>query len=223
MIRHGQTDWNVSGLWQGRRDLPLNEVGLAEAESLRERFAGLAIDAVYSSDLERASTTAGLIAADHDLPLRRRPELREMHFGLLEGLTRPEGQQRYPDFWAKYQIDSVSTSFPDGECFSQVLQRGQAFLAEAMHDFPGGTVLVVSHGGLLRAILCHFLDLDPRRRGRIRWDNAGVTHVSWQGDHIDLWGLNDLSHLRGRPEAESVPGGGGSQRRGARSEHPTHQ
>lgn len=215
LIRHGQTDWNTTGRWQGSQDLPLNEVGLAQADLLRERFATVPVDAVYSSDLLRAKDTAGIIAAAHGLPVFVRPELREMHFGELEGLTRPEGQERYPGFWAKYQVDSVGTFFPGGESFHQVLERSRAFLAGAQRDFPTGTVLAVSHGGLLRAILCYFLDLDPRRRGRIRWGNTGVTHLLWQGERIDLLGLNDLSHLRCRPQADLALGGEGPRVAGA--------
>jgi len=100
LIRHGETDWNRELRFQGQLDVPLNATGLEQARRVAERLAGEPLDALFSSDLQRALQTARALAqrAGHDEPLLE-AGLREQHFGMVEGLRVPEIQQRYPQAW----------------------------------------------------------------------------------------------------------------------------
>lgn len=154
------------------------------------------LDAVYSSDLQRASATAEILARGRRLEVRISTALREVAFGQLEGLTRAEGEKRFPEFWNQYLADSVETRFPGGESFRQVEERVLPLLEAMRQEFADGSVAVVSHGGPLRAIACHLLGLEPRWRGRLRWDNTAVAHLRLQGGRVEVLALNDVMHLR---------------------------
>ena len=101
LIRHGETEWNRSGLWQGHSDSPLTENGIVQAQSLGQRFAeeGLSFDAVYSSDLGRAHETCKLLTEpiQQTDKIQLDPEIRERALGHLEGLTFQQIQERYPE------------------------------------------------------------------------------------------------------------------------------
>ena len=147
LARHGETDWNLGRRVQGHTDIPLNATGIAQAQALADELAREPIVAVYSSDLSRALDTAGAVAARHRLPVSVDPDLREKNFGSWEGLTDTEISERFPD--AKRGV------WGDGETTEQVSQRVVAAVERIAARHPGGAVLVVAHGGPLRALLKH--------------------------------------------------------------------
>jgi broad specificity phosphatase PhoE len=136
IARHGETEWNREERYQGHADPPLNETGRAQAEQLAEELAGEPIEAVYSSDLRRASDTAEIVGARLDLPVEREPGLREIDVGSWQGLT-------------KAQIDGRPW---DGETYEHHSERVTRALREIAARHPDGRVLVVSHGGSLRRV-----------------------------------------------------------------------
>jgi broad specificity phosphatase PhoE len=154
LARHGETEWNRVGRWQGKTDIPLSDVGRAQAEALRDRMRSRRIVRVYASDLGRARETAEIVAA----PLRLTPvtldeRLRERGFGCFEGLTRAECEVRHPEAWARYLADRRSTP-PDAEPQPEVVARMMAALTDIAAATPhGGTVLAVSHGGAIRSFV----------------------------------------------------------------------
>ncbi len=144
-VRHGETDWNVERRVQGHTDRPLTANGLAQARSLAESLRDERIDAVYASDLSRARETARAVADEHGLAVEELPALREKHFGTWEGLLDTEIRARFP---------AASTGpWGDAETSEEVSERILAALHEIARRHPGGRVLVVSHGGPLRAVL----------------------------------------------------------------------
>jgi probable phosphoglycerate mutase len=155
IARHGETEWNRVGRWQGKTDIPLSERGRAQALALAASLRGRAIAAVHSSDLLRASETAAIIAgalgvAAPGLDAR----LRERGFGCFEGLTRDECAARHPDAWARYLADRSATP-PDGEPQPEVAARMLAALtdiARAPHS-AGEATLVISHSGAIRTFI----------------------------------------------------------------------
>jgi len=144
LARHGETDWNREGRFQGHADPPLNEDGRAQARELAQRLASTPFDAVYSSDLARAHETAEILAASHGVPVVADPGLREVDVGSWSGLTRAEISERFPD-----------AEHHDGETREEHLARVLAAVERIAHGHPGERVLIVSHGGSLRALRRH--------------------------------------------------------------------
>lgn len=199
LVRHGETAWNREGRYQGHMDVPLAPEGLREAERLAQRLSSVAFDAIFSSDLSRCLATAEAIAAlqkdarRDGVAVDRR--LREMAYGRWEGLTLAEVRERYPDELAAYQRDAVGTRLEGGESFADVMARVRKFIGERI-ELRSGRLLVVTHGGTLKAVLFHLLGLDPRLRGRFVVENGSLTVLRLgEGVRPRLLRLNDVAHL----------------------------
>jgi broad specificity phosphatase PhoE len=147
LARHGETDWNRERRIQGHTDVPLNARGVKQARVLAEILAPVRLAAVYSSDLTRARETAAMVARAHSLDVLVERRLREKNFGSWEGLTDVEIADRFPD--------AVRGRWGDGETTEQVATRVVEVIDVIRARHGDGTVLVVSHGGPLRAILAH--------------------------------------------------------------------
>jgi broad specificity phosphatase PhoE len=150
LARHGETDWNVEGRVQGHTDRPLNDTGVAQARALADELAHEQVDAVYSSDLDRALDTARAVAEPRGIPVVPVPELREKDFGTWEGLLDEEILERFPQ--------AHNGPWGDAETPDELEERVLAALREIAERHPGERVLVVSHGGPLRAVLRHCSD-----------------------------------------------------------------
>lgn len=147
LARHGETDWNLQGRVQGHTDTPLNATGLEQARALADQLAREPLLAVYTSDLVRARDTAAIVADLHGLDVKLDPDLREKNFGSWEGLTDVEIRERFPD--------AVRGRWGDGETTEEVVERTIGAVERIRDRQLAGPVLVVSHGGPLRAILGH--------------------------------------------------------------------
>jgi 2,3-bisphosphoglycerate-dependent phosphoglycerate mutase len=147
LVRHGETDWNRNRRVQGHTDVPLNETGRQQARTLAMELADEKLAAVYSSDLARAHETAIIVAGSRSLPVSMLPGLREKHFGTWEGLTDAEVLIRFPD--------AHETGWGDGETTEEMTDRVLATVREIAAANPGACVLVVTHGGPMRAVLRH--------------------------------------------------------------------
>jgi broad specificity phosphatase PhoE len=145
LARHGETDWNLERRWQGHSDRPLNETGREQAEALADELADEPIAAVYSSDLVRTHETARIVAERLGLDVVTVPELRERRFGSWEGLQDVEVERRFPGVHGP----------PDGEPRDEMTRRVLESLQRIAASHEGRTVLVVSHGGPMRAVLRH--------------------------------------------------------------------
>ena len=152
LARHGETDWNRVGRWQGHADPPLNDLGRRQAAELAERLAGDGISAVYTSDLRRASETAGVIADRLGLPVVEDAALREIDVGSWSGLTRAEVEQRFPDGFARWRAGEIGH---DGETREQLTARVVTAVERIAATHQGDTILVVTHGGSIRALRRH--------------------------------------------------------------------
>jgi broad specificity phosphatase PhoE len=152
LVRHGETEWNRLGRWQGTTDIVLSDVGRAQARGLVERLRDTGITTVFASDLRRASETAEIVAAELGLPAPvTDARLRERGFGCFEGLTRNECAERFPDAWQRYHLDRRWTP-PGAEIHEDVVARAIGALNEiAARLSDGQAALVVSHGGTMRS------------------------------------------------------------------------
>ena len=195
LARHGLTDWNTTGRFQGQSDIPLNTTGLRQAAALGKRLATTEINIVYSSDLLRAWGTAQAIMHYHSCPLTPEPRLREVNFGDWEGLTYNEIQERSPQVLSTWQADVLNTAAPNGETLNQLAERVQAVLDTITADHPVGNVLLVAHGGSLQALLCLALGLSPQAYLQFSLSPASLSEVRLYSEGATLNLLNDTCHL----------------------------
>jgi broad specificity phosphatase PhoE len=203
IARHGESDWNRERRWQGHADRPLTERGREQARALAARLAHIDIDAVYSSDLRRARDTAAVVAESQALELQIVPELREVDVGSWSGLTRSEAEERFPEGFARW-----SSGFPgweDGETYEAMTQR----VLEAVHRIAaandGDRMLVVSHGGPIRAIHAAALGLDVHAYRRLRpvEPNARLSAVCMvEGRLTELCPASEIDALIARDQEE---------------------
>jgi phosphoserine phosphatase len=166
IARHGQSDWNQEKRWQGHADRPLSERGREQAQALANRLAHIELDAVYSSDLQRARDTAALVAESQGLELRQLPELREVDVGSWSGLTRAEAEERFPEGFARWRVGYPG--WRDGETYEAMTDRVLRAVDRIAAEHEGGRVLVVSHGGPIRAVHAAALGLDVHAYRRLR-------------------------------------------------------
>lgn len=196
LVRHGETLWNHAMRYQGHADIPLNEKGYAQARAVARRLSSERIDAVYSSDLQRARATAEIIAAVHGLQVQVDSSLREINFGAWEGLTRDEIRLRFPEIAQEWWSNPVNTRLPGGETLAEVAERAVRFLLDVARRHPGGTVVVASHGGTIRAAIGSLIRMDLNEYWRLRQDNAALNLLEIQDDdRAVLLLFNDTGHL----------------------------
>jgi len=140
LARHGETDWNREGRWQGWADPPLNATGRAQAHALAGQLRSTPFDAVYSSDLRRAFETAEILASSHGVAVVADPGLREIDIGSWSGLTRAEIDERFGGVLI------------DGESREQHRARVLEAIERIARSHTGERILVVTHGGTMRAL-----------------------------------------------------------------------
>jgi len=200
LVRHGESVWNSERRIQGSLDPELSSRGRQQAGLLVAHLgvhlsAGVA--AVYTSPLRRAAQTAARIAEACRLPAIADPELREMFLGELEGKTVGEIQAAFPGFYERWIEDPVAFPAPGGEDLKAFERRvvGAVERLQANHD--GADLVVVSHGGVIKAIICHALGLDIRHLFRLKQDNTAVNRIQLDGASRRVLLLNDTCHLNG--------------------------
>jgi len=173
----------------------LSDLGRRQAEALARRLAREEIHAIYASDLQRAWETATIIAAPHGLKVHPEPRLREMHFGVWEGLTFDEIEAQYPGSFDALINDPISAGPPGGETMGQVMERVRAVLEDLQRNHPQQTVLLVAHGGSFQMLMCHALGLTPRARWQFRLSPASLSELYLFPEGGILTRLNDTCHL----------------------------
>ena len=197
LVRHGVTLWNAEGRLQGQTDTDLAPEGIEQAQKLAARLSREPIEAVWSSDLRRARETAERIARPHELPVVVAKELREASFGLWEGLTEPEIIDRGDEEkWNDYRADSVTHRPPEGENLDDICGRMLGVVEQIRRANPAGAVVVVGHGGSLRAILCDALGSPIAAWRRLTLSNACLNLIEYTERGPIVRFLNDTCHLR---------------------------
>lgn len=166
-VRHGQTQWNAEDRVCGSTDLPLNEVGFAQARALAEKAAAYQIDLILCSPLLRARQTAEAIAERCGVPIVIEERLREQDFGEAEGKSRQDPE---------YKRNKVQFSYrhPGGESPLQLIARVYAVLEDVKRKYQGKTVLLVCHGCVCRAIRSYFVSSTNEEYFRFLEDNTGI-------------------------------------------------
>ncbi|MDX6491616.1 MAG: hypothetical protein QOD43_1861 [Gaiellaceae bacterium] len=168
LARHGETDWNRENRFQGHADPPLNEAGRAQAAELAAALVAEPLAAVYSSPLLRAFETAQILAAPHGLEPVPVDDLREVHVGSWQGLTRAEIEHRLPEQFARWL--NYEQGWEDGESYEEMSRRVITALLELAAAHEGKQILAVSHGGPVRAAYAladGVTHSEARRRGPV--------------------------------------------------------
>jgi broad specificity phosphatase PhoE len=184
LSRHGETDWNAEGRWQGHTDKPLNETGRSQARALAESLRGSGLAGVVTSDLSRARETAEIVAGALGLAIDYvDPDLRERTIGVFEGLTREECERLHPEAWAAWVEHHVPP--PGAEPQQSLAARVMAAIGRAAERFVSADapVLLVTHGGAMRAALAQAGHAAPPIK------NTGVWKVEWDGRMVSAESL----------------------------------
>ena len=195
LVRHGQSTWNVAKRWQGHANPPLAEFGMLQAEAVAQRLATLDGATLYTSDLERCRQTAEPIARVLGIPAKVRVDLREVDIGRWSGLTRQEIEETFPEEWARWRAGE-DIARGGGETYGQLQSRVVAALTEIADTADGGDVIVVTHGGCIRAAVTAALgqpsSLNIHLGGVV---NASLTTLRRLPDGFRLESYNDHGHL----------------------------
>lgn len=197
VTRHGSTDWNESGRYQGWGDRALSARGRREAARLHARIGGEHFDRVVASDLRRARETAAI--ARPGVTVESDPRLREFHFGAWDGLTWDECVARDGDLISRWMDDPAGTVPPEGEALHAFEDR----VAAALDDLPEeGTVLCVVHAGVVHAMLARWLGVPLRQTFALHVGACGLTRAELHpGGGVRVLCVNDTAHM-----ADSKPG-----------------
>lgn len=197
LVRHGRTQWNADGRYQGQSDVALAAEGVAQAESLAEHFPVEHLDAVYSSDLQRARTTAEIVAGRFGLEVRTEPAFREICFGKWEGLTYEQIVSSWPEAMANFLQHPDILEIPEGENFEQVRARAFPRLLELVreHEPHGHVIAIFAHGAVLRTLLASIMHIPLRYVWTLRQSNTAVNIVSYEEGWPTVELLNSTAHL----------------------------
>ncbi|QPC81561.1 histidine phosphatase family protein [Phototrophicus methaneseepsis] len=192
IVRHGETDYNVQARIQGHLNVALNDHGREQAQALATYLADAPIGAIYSSDLVRAYETAEPLAKLKGLPIHADERLREINLGVFQGYSGSE-LRRSPQYAEAYERWRADASYivPGGESFDQLGERTQAAWEEIIQKETVETVLIVTHGGNVRALLSRlFPHYDLPRIA-----NTGITELSKDENQWHLGFLSETPHL----------------------------
>jgi 2,3-bisphosphoglycerate-dependent phosphoglycerate mutase len=196
LVRHGETAWNADTRLQGQTDIELNDTGRWQAARLAAPLADEGLAAVYASDLKRAHETARALAGPLALPLATDMGLRERAFGVLEGLTYQEIDQRWPEMSERWRRREPGFGPPGGETLQDFYRRCVDTAARLARAHRGQAIALVAHGGVLdclyRAALG--LPLDAPRSWQL--GNASINRVLHHDGGFSLVGWNDTWHLQ---------------------------
>ncbi|MFA5089454.1 MAG: histidine phosphatase family protein [Candidatus Omnitrophota bacterium] len=192
LIRHGVTDWNIQNRYCGSKDISLSKEGIAQAGKLRKRLNVIKCDRVYSSDRKRATQTAGIIF--RGVRITRARGLREIDFGVFEGLSYKEIMKKYPGIYKKWLISPFKTRIPQAEAMGPFRKRVELAIKNIARLNLGKTIAVVCHGGVISVFITGIL------KNRDFWHcipSAGsITVVEYCKNKPKIKSFNETAHLR---------------------------
>jgi len=195
LVRHGQTEWNREERFRGQVDVPLNEVGRAQAQAVARRLQDVTLAAVYSSPLSRALETARPTAQAHGLAVQPEPGLLDINYGEWGGLSPEEARARDPELLACWLNDPGRAIFPGGEGLADVQARAMAAIERMVQQHQGQTVVAVGHVVVNRALLLGVLGAPLARFWDMGQDNGAINVLEWRHGRLMLVLLNDTCHL----------------------------
>ncbi|HSR12304.1 MAG TPA: histidine phosphatase family protein, partial [Thermodesulfobacteriota bacterium] len=197
LIRHGETEWNRIGRFQGRSDTLLNEKGREQARSLALRLKDETITAIYTSPLARAVEMARTIGAFHpSVPIIEEAALLEMALGEFEGLEGKAWAEKFPDFRKAWRENPASVAMPGGEDLASVQARGVALVKRLCASHKTGTLLLSGHNFVNAAIICYAQKLPLDRFREVKQASATLNILWCDGEKMETEAVNDCGHLK---------------------------
>lgn len=198
LVRHGETEWNMLGKFQGSTDIPLSENGIKQAGYLKKRFNNN-FDYIYASPLKRAVKTAAILSEDSGVQVKIKEGMREIDFGEWEGLTSEQLRETYGKEYESWKNDEVNGYLMGGEDFSLKLagERAKKAIYEIAEECKGKRVIIVAHGGIIKAALIAIYGWSMTMYTKMIFGNTSVSKLCFEDDSKipDLLSMNDLSHL----------------------------
>ena len=194
-IRHGQTESNISGYYMGWSQEDLNQKGYEQVQLLSERLRNTPIDAIYTSPLKRARTTAETVAKPHNIEPVPLNDLIEINLGDWQGLHASDIMKKWPDIWQQSRVDPSILSWPNGESFVQTAQRSVRAFNSIVEANQGKLVAVVTHDIIVRIIATQVLGVTYGIYRKMEIGNASFTKIVVTDGKNQLVTLNDTSHL----------------------------
>lgn len=196
IIRHGESEWNRAGLYQGQADAPLSELGVRQAAALAERLRNEPFDYIFASPLQRAALTAEAVAQFHPaVPFIREPAIMEIHHGEWQGLHVDEVRARFGEGLREWRVHPTRAQMPGGESFSNVLKRVLDFKEYLLHEYADKIVLISTHDVVVKILVADALGMDMDRINRIWVTNASISVIEYGADLPYLVSLSEACHL----------------------------
>jgi probable phosphoglycerate mutase len=197
LVRHGESEWNRIGRYQGQLDAPLSELGLRQAEALAERLSQEKFDAIYSSPLQRARRTADAIAQFHvGVKIHEDPALLEIHHGDWQGLFAADVRERYAEALEEWRSFPTRCQMPNGESFSNILKRTLNFRERLCKEYSAdATVIVSTHDVVVKILVAEAVGMPMDRINRLWITNASISVIEYTQDLPFLVSLSEACHL----------------------------
>ena len=197
LIRHGQTEPNVTGLYMGWSDDDLNETGYSQARRLSSSLATLPISSIYASRLRRTYTTATILAEPHKIKPKTSEDFIEIRLGDWQGLSMDVVRQRWPELWQQSRIDPSDITLPNGESFQQVTERAIRGFETVAEANMGKHTAIVTHEIIVKVLIAHVLRATNSIYRRMEIENTSLSMVRIDDGKARLVTLNNMSHLEG--------------------------
>jgi probable phosphoglycerate mutase len=196
IVRHGESEWNRIGRYQGQLDAPLSDLGGRQAEALAGRLQREPIDAIFASPLQRAAKTAEAIAHYHpDVPFEQTSALLEIDHGDWQGLIAEEVIARYGEGLREWRSHPSRSQMPNGESFSNILKRVLDFKERLCQEYHGRNVLISTHDVVVKILVADALGMNMDRINRIWVTNASISVIEYGEDLPYLVSLSEACHL----------------------------
>lgn len=196
IVRHGQTNWNILGKTQGHGNSDLTDKGIEQANELASVITKYPIDHIYSSDLGRAVETAEILGNTLNIEVNKTQALREMGFGVWEGLLQDEIKKDYSDVFDTWRNQPHLVDIPGGETLHIIKDRVNEFLSELNEKYSDKHILLVTHSVTVRVMLLSFLGSPMENIYRIKQDNTALNIVEYKDYGPVVIKMNDTSHIK---------------------------
>jgi broad specificity phosphatase PhoE len=197
LIRHGQTEWNVTGRWQGSLEVDLNDHGREQAAHLAQRLADRPISHIFTSDLSRALETAQMLGTAVGVEPQPDPRWREMNLGVFQGLTKAEVLAQQGDEYRVYVADIFDHVIQKGESRRMLQDRAYAAWCDAIQT-DAEEIAIVSHGVTIRMLLARLFPENFHMEQHVDIGNTSVTTIERDGDNWVITELASIAHLENK-------------------------